>query len=60
MIVRRVVSWVADAFLPNLSFWFDPRDEGAYLAHRMPLYRKGPEVMIVKDGIHLGSLGHFP
>ncbi len=25
--------------------------QGTYLAHRMPLFSKGPEVLVVRDGI---------
>ena len=37
--------------IPQLSFWFDANGNGTYLAHRMPLFTKGPEVTIVRDGI---------
>lgn len=46
-----VVSWLASSMLPNFSFWFDANAEPAYLAHRMPLYSKGPEVLVVRDGV---------
>lgn len=46
-----MLSWLARGFTPNLSFWFDANGGGTYLAHRMPLYSRGPEVMIVRDGI---------
>jgi hypothetical protein len=47
----RFLSVLARGFVPNLSFWFDANGNGTYLAHRMPLFSKGPEVMIVRDGI---------
>lgn len=46
-----ILSLLARGFLPKLSFWFDANGSGTYLAHRMPLFSKGPEVMIVRDGI---------
>ena len=46
-----VLSVLARGFVPNLSFWFDANGGGTYLAHRMPLFSKGPEVTIVRDGL---------
>jgi hypothetical protein len=46
-----VVSWLASSLVPTFSFWFDANAEPAYLAHRMPLYAKGPEVLVVRDGV---------
>ena len=43
------VEWVAGDWLPEFSFWLD--GEGNYLAHRIPLYSKGPEVLVVRTGI---------
>ncbi len=37
--------------LPRLSIWFDPRAPQPWLAHRVPLYSDGPEVLVVRDGI---------
>jgi hypothetical protein len=37
--------------LPRLSIWFDPHASQPWLAHRVPLYSDGPEVMVVRDGI---------
>jgi hypothetical protein len=47
----RVVSWFASLVLPKLSFWFEANADNAYLAHRMPLFSKGPEVLVARDGI---------
>jgi hypothetical protein len=44
------ISWFASRLLPKFSFWFDARD-GEYLGHRMPLHRKGPEVLMVRQGL---------
>jgi hypothetical protein len=46
-----VASLVAEHLVPRLSFWFDPQAAQPWLAHRLPLYSKGPEVMVVRDGI---------
>lgn len=45
-----VVSWLASRLLPRLSMWFDA-NSGDYLGHRMPLYRKGPEVLLLRQGL---------
>ncbi len=47
-------SWIAERMIPKLRFWYevDDGDRGErYLAHRMPLFSKGPEVVIVRDGM---------
>jgi hypothetical protein len=49
--LNRVVSWFASWAVPKLSFWFEADAENAYLANRMPLFPKGPEVLVVRDGI---------
>jgi hypothetical protein len=46
-----IVSMLAQAFIPRLSFWFDPASPTPWLAHRMPLYTDGPEVLVVRQGI---------
>jgi hypothetical protein len=50
------MSWLASRLLPRFSFWFDARD-GSYLGHRMPLYRKGPEIVLVRQGLTPLDLG---
>ena len=40
--------------MPKLSFWFDPRSASPWLAHRIPLYSKGPEVFVIRDGLPTG------
>ena len=42
---------VASSFVPRLSFWFDPESPHRWMAHRLPLYGKGPEVFIVRNGV---------
>jgi hypothetical protein len=46
-----VGSLIAEHLIPQLSFWFDPKVPTPWLAHRLPLYSKGPEVMVVRDGV---------
>jgi len=48
---------VASSFVPRLSFWFDPESPHRWLAHRLPLYGKGPEVFVVRKGIPPRWLG---
>jgi len=44
-------SFVAEHLIPRLSFWFDPTASTPWLAHRLPLFSKGPEVMVIRDGV---------
>ncbi len=53
----RWVSWVASRVLPKLSFWFDTSHRGEYVAHRMPLYSKGPEILMIRSGVEFPALG---
>jgi hypothetical protein len=46
----RFLSLVAEKWIPKLSIWFDPRVSNPWVAHRIPLYSKGPEVFVVRDG----------
>jgi hypothetical protein len=46
-----VGSFVAEQLIPQLSFWFDPTSATPWLAHRLPLYSKGPEVIVVREGV---------
>jgi hypothetical protein len=46
-----VVSLIAQGLIPQLSFWFDPDAQDAWIAHRLPLYSKGPEVFVIRDGV---------
>lgn len=50
------VAWLASRLLPSFSFWFDA-DTRAYLGHRMPLHRKGPEITLVRQGLTLPEIG---
>ncbi len=49
----RFVSWMASVVVPKLRFWFDA-EHGEYLAHRMPLYGGGPEVVVAREGVSAG------
>jgi hypothetical protein len=55
-----VVSWLASAVVPKLSFWFDANTDGDYLAHRLPLYTQGPEVTVVRKGLSPRMLASKP
>jgi hypothetical protein len=52
----KAVAFFASRLLPSLSFWFDAKD-GAYIGHRMPLHRKGPDVVLVRSGLTPKDLG---
>lgn len=54
--VGKAVAWFASRLLPKFSFWFDARD-GTYLGHRMPLHRKGPDVVLVRRGLSPLDIG---
>ena len=56
----RFMSFLAEAVIPDLAFWFDANGQGTYLAHRMPLFSKGPEVMVVRSGIERDLLTARP
>jgi hypothetical protein len=51
-----MMSWLASVVVPKLRFWFDA-EHGRYLAHRMPLYGGGPEVVVAREGVSAGVLG---
>ena len=52
-----LVTLVAQNFVPKLSFWFDTKAPHRWVAHRLPLYGKGPEVFVVRDGVPTNWLG---
>lgn len=52
----RAATWLAQRLLPKFSFWFDVRG-GEYRGHRMPLHRKGPEILLVRQGYAPLELG---
>jgi len=51
-----VFSMLANVAVPRLSFWFDPASSSPWMAHRMPLYTDGPEVLVVRKGIETNTL----
>jgi hypothetical protein len=51
-----MVSFFAQAVIPKLSFWFDPRARDPWMAHRIPLFTSGPEVFVVREGVSLDRL----
>jgi hypothetical protein len=53
-----LVSMIARGLIPQLSIWFDPRSPQSWAAHRVPLYSKGPEVFVIRDGVPSRWLGH--
>ncbi len=55
--VGRVISWVASRILPRLSFWFDTNRDGTYVGHRMPLYSKGPDVLMIRKDVSPPAIG---
>jgi len=50
------ISWLASRILPVFSFWFDV-EAAQYVGHRMPLYSKGPDVVLVRDPLAPPDLG---
>jgi len=51
-----LLSRLARPFLPRVAVWFDADEPESWLAHRMPLYAKGPTVMVVRTGVQPGAL----
>lgn len=52
-----ILSRLAAPFLPQLSFWFDESRPGGWVAHRMPLFTKGPTVLVVRHGFTPVGIG---
>jgi hypothetical protein len=52
-----LLSRVAAPFLPRLSVWFDESTPGTWVGHRMPLFSKGPTVLVVRQGFAPRVLG---
>lgn len=51
-----LMSGLARRFAPRLAFWFEPTAPYAWQAHRLPLYRGGPEIIVVRDGVGVDAL----
>ena len=45
-----LLSKLAAPFMPRLSFWFQDSSPGNWIGHRMPLFSKGPTVLVVRSG----------
>jgi hypothetical protein len=52
-----MLTQVLRPFLPRVSLWFDPTHAGAWVGHRMPLFSKGPTVLILRAGVTPARLG---
>lgn len=48
---------LAAPFLPRLSVWFGGQQQGSWVGHRMPLFSKGPTVVVMRSGIEPAALG---
>ena len=46
-----VVSALLEPFLPDIRVWMQAQPPNEWVAHRLPLYRGGPIVAIVREGI---------
>jgi hypothetical protein len=44
------------AWLPRLSVWYDRAKPHRWLAARLPLYAKGPEVMVIRSDVSPGGV----
>jgi hypothetical protein len=52
----RFVSLLAERWVPKLSIWFDRRGSNPWIAYRIPLYARGPEVFVIRDGVSIALL----
>lgn len=52
-----VLGAVVKPFLPRFSLWFDGTGAGDWIAHRMPLYSRGPTVVVARTGVEPSALG---
>jgi hypothetical protein len=50
---------LAGGLLPSFSFWFDERAPHRWMAHKLPLYSKGPEVFVVREGVPASWLAAY-
>jgi hypothetical protein len=51
-----VATLLARQVAPKLSFWFEPTAPYPWIAHRIPLYSGGPEVLVVRDDVSSASI----
>jgi hypothetical protein len=47
----RVVTALFEPFLPDIRVWMRPEPPNEWIAHRLPVYRGGPVIAIVREGI---------
>jgi hypothetical protein len=47
----KVVSALLAPFLPDIRVWLRPEAPNEWIAHRLPLYRGGPTIAIVRAGM---------
>ena len=52
-----ILSRLAAPFLPKLSLYFSEHSPGTWVGHRMPLFSKGPTVLVVRSGFDPAMLG---
>lgn len=52
-----MLSAVVRPFMPRLSLWFERAGGSDWMAFRMPLYSKGPTVVVTRAGVLPGALG---
>jgi hypothetical protein len=55
-----LLSRIAAPFMPRLSFWFHEGSPGRWVGHRVPLFSKGPTVLVVRSGFTPSGLGAVP
>jgi len=46
-----IMALIARPFLPRILFWIDPSVSGPSVAQQLPLYPRGPTVVVVRRGI---------
>ena len=51
-----LVALIVRRFAPELAFWFDPDRPNPWIAHRLPLYSSGPDVVVVREGVRFERL----
>jgi hypothetical protein len=52
-----LLSRLAAPFMPRLSVWFDPSENGNWIGQRFPLFSKGPTVIVLRHGFDPQQLG---
>lgn len=52
--LNAIMAAIARPFLPRILFWVDPAVSGPTLAHQLPLFPRGPTVVVVRRGLSPG------